>query len=161
MSVNQSLREVIYAALFHDIGKPFYKADRGKSDHIKAGLEEAKALWGKDNVPRLVREGIEYHHAKYLKQKEQDVLPETWLIYEADNIAAGLDRRNESELCELDQENKGQNFDPKTALVSTFDLLGETSDQHNRDSRKKYNWQMLGEEDKEFKEPQIIRPLAK
>ena len=154
------INQVIFSALLHDIGKLFFKSEKSHKNHLEAGLFAANELWNQE-IPQLIKEGIKYHHFKNLKAKEKEVLPETWLIYEADNISAGLDRREEQEIIELQTENK-QKFDSKMALVSTFELLNSAEENLNSleeiKNKAAYKLQMLGEEDKNNQEPEIIYP---
>ena len=98
MPYNFSHLDLIQGALFHDIGKLFYKAGTG-TNHKNAGVEAVKHIWFADEVNRcvfmpIVEQGILLHHAKDLKDAKNDVDADAYLIYEADNIAAAVDRHD-------------------------------------------------------------------
>ena len=79
-------------ALLHDIGKIVRRAGLDKNEHSIAGsnyLKENNLLVEKY---KEVYDIINYHHAKYLssaKLKEDSL---AYMVYEADNIASGIDR---------------------------------------------------------------------
>jgi CRISPR-associated protein Csm1 len=155
---------IIYGALLHDIGKLFYKAGR-ENNHVQAGLKEAKKLFN-ENIPPIVNDAIACHHAKDLYKTGNTVSAETWLIYEADNIAAGLDRREEKELREETQEQPdkgGRLFDKEMPLKSTFSLLkeqreSEKSDCSSQNNTWGYRLTFLGEETPDNSTPFIVYP---
>ncbi len=165
------LQQVIYGALFHDIGKLFYKAGRQKN-HIEAGIDAARQVFELPGtskcLPRIIQHAIQYHHWKDLAQARPDTLePTTWLVYEADNIAAGLDRREESELVELEPQNSKQSdfkrrFDPQIPLKSTFSLLSRPKqptiidDTDYTQFQGAYRLTMLGKEDKKSHDNIVI-----
>lgn len=142
-----SLKNLIFAALFHDLSKLFLKVGGYSS------LEEAKKLFS-NSLPQIIEDCIKYNHFKNLKENQNSICPETWLIYEADNIAAGRDKK---EFFESENNQQKTKLNAKTALISTFDFLGEISDQEP-ETKKKYKLQMLCSEDTKFKDPEIIYP---
>lgn len=129
--VRKQAKEIFYAGVLHDIGKPFQKIghfqksidetkvilkkkmkendsdvegyfqervdelkDISKS-HIRQGIELSKLLFEKK--VSLIEDSIRFHHAYNLVrlEKSKDAHdPLIWLIYEADNIASGCDRRD-------------------------------------------------------------------
>lgn len=102
-------------ALLHDIGKIVRRAGLDKNEHSIAGsnyLKENNLL-----VERYkeVYDVINYHHAKYLssaKLKEDSL---AYIVYEADNIASGIDRVKYE-----DKETKGKEMDN---LNSIFNVI--------------------------------------
>jgi CRISPR-associated protein Csm1 len=155
-------REIFYGALLHDIGKLFFKAGR-ENNHIEAGLKAATNLFAGQELPQIIRDSILYHHAKDLKRHAHEVSPETWLIYEADNIAAGLDRRNDSEISA--ESSAPATFDKALTLTSSFSLLNNGLGAFQDDHPDSYHWsyplRMLGKEDEESREPLIVYPQDK
>lgn len=159
-----SPQEVLYAGLFHDIGKLFYRANAAKgSNHKSAGLKALEELYrdasskgGEETLPALIRDAVKYHHAKDLA-KVSSPHPLSWLIYEADNLAAGIDRRAkiEKEDATFNGEGEGDEGDKpqkhwtgfikSVALQSVFDAVkpevpqGATSQQHH------YAFQLQGD----------------
>ena len=80
-------------ALLHDIGKIVRRAGKGeKQRHSKAGskyLKENKIL---ETGYEEVHEIIKYHHSKELKEAKLPDNSLAYIVYEADNIASGIDR---------------------------------------------------------------------
>ncbi|MBY0402290.1 MAG: type III-A CRISPR-associated protein Cas10/Csm1 [Cyanobacteria bacterium] len=165
------LKNVIYGALLHDIGKLFYKSGTYQN-HVQAGEMMATQLWAGQDVPKLVKDCISNHHAKHLKKNQNDVSPQTWIIYEADNIAAGLDRRDENEFQDSENDSfsqpavqdpeKRSYFEKYIPLTSVFDQLRLTNQEgHLQDGlldetkigsyQHAYPLRMLGKEDLEDK----------
>lgn len=58
---------------------------------------------------------MRYHHKDYLQKANLDKNDLAYIVYEADNIASGMDRR------ENEGEEKG--FDPKLNLDSIFSVF--------------------------------------
>lgn len=83
------------AGLLHDIGKLVIRATHEWKNHSDLGadflipfLTDASS----DESRRLLR-CIRYHHAGALRDADPAADDLAWIIYEADNIAAGADRR--------------------------------------------------------------------
>ncbi len=123
-------KDLIISAILHDIGKVIYRSGR-KASHSFLGYEflreinrtisEDKTVFS-DEVLNAVR----YHHIKDLKEAnlEKDAL--AYIVYEADNIASGIDRR------EIEgEEGSTKLFDKYTPLKSVYSLL-------NKNTEKKY-----------------------
>lgn len=106
---------LIKGALLHDIGKVCYRAMNKRINHSKLGgdfLEQyLKAGEGTERLLNCVR----YHHKDYLQKAKLDKNDLAYIVYEADNIASGMDRR------ENEGEEKG--FDPKLNLDSIFSVF--------------------------------------
>lgn len=107
------------AALLHDIGKLVLRAERFKKTHSKAGAEFLQQFAGPDNND-IIR-AVLYHHARDIP----DDLPPSdisYIVCEADNIAAGSDRRSTP-------SGSGQGFSAKMPLSSIFNAFsGKPSD---------------------------------
>lgn len=58
---------------------------------------------------------VRYHHADYLKQADIQSDDLAYIVYEADNIAASMDRR--------DNESDTRGFDRNMALESVFNIF--------------------------------------
>lgn len=106
---------LIKGALLHDIGKVCYRAMNKRINHSKLGgdfLEQyLKAGEGTERLLNCVR----YHHKDYLQKAKLDKNDLAYIVYEADNIASGMDRR------ENEGEEKG--FDSKLNLDSIFSVF--------------------------------------
>lgn len=106
---------LIKGALLHDIGKVCYRAMNKRINHSKLGgdfLEQY--LKAGEEAERLLN-CVRYHHKDYLQKAKLDKNDLAYIVYEADNIASGMDRR------ENEGEEKG--FDPKLNLDSIFSVF--------------------------------------
>lgn len=105
---------LIKGALLHDIGKVCYRTGK-RINHSKLGgdfLEQY--LKANEEAERLLN-CVRYHHKDYLQKAKLDKNDLAYIVYEADNIASGMDRR------ENEGEEKG--FDPKLNLDSIFSVF--------------------------------------
>ena len=105
---------LIKGALLHDIGKVCYRTGK-RINHSKLGgdfLEQYLKL--NEETERLLN-CVRYHHKDYLQKAKLDKNDLAYIVYEADNIASGMDRR------ENEGEEKG--FDPKLNLDSIFSVF--------------------------------------
>lgn len=120
-----STKTVLYfGALLHDIGKVVYRGTSERGTHSKLGADfvtdDIAALSddfvGEDG--RRIVEQIRYHHAKEIRAAQN--LPDdslAFITYFADNISAGMDRKNEG-----DDEQAAQ-FDRTVKLRKIFNIL--------------------------------------
>jgi len=98
-TMDEKLINIQIGALLHDIGKIVRRAGKGgKNRHSKAGSDylENRELLDKEKY-REVYDMIKYHHNEEIdeKMKENEKLDDdslAYIIYEADNIASGVDR---------------------------------------------------------------------
>ena len=79
-------------ALLHDIGKIVRRADLDSKDHSEAGSKYLKDNNLLDDKYKEVYDMIDYHHAKYLSSANLKEDSLAYIVYEADNIASGIDR---------------------------------------------------------------------
>lgn len=110
------LETLVKGALLHDIGKVVYRANEGLGDHSIAGATFLRSYTEDKELLRC----IQYHHGKQLSKA---TIPDTslaYLVYEADNLASALDRR------EFDEGTmvEGQTFDKNMPLISVFHTFG-------------------------------------
>ena len=110
------LETLVKGALLHDIGKVVYRANEGSGDHSTAGATFLRSYTEDKELLRCVQ----YHRGKQLSKA---TIPDTslaYLVYEADNLASALDRRefDEGEMIE------GQTFDKNMPLTSVFHTFG-------------------------------------
>ena len=97
--MDEKLINLQIGALLHDIGKIVRRAGKGgKNRHSKAGSDYLgnRELLDKEKY-REVYDMIKYHHNEEIneKLKQNDKLDDSslaYLVYEADNIASGVDR---------------------------------------------------------------------
>lgn len=97
-------RNIVLAALLHDIGKLLQRAENQQVYHGKIGCDYLK----EKNFNNEILESTYYHHSKYLKTQNNftnEFL--TYLVYEADNLSSQHDRRkNLSEESDIEKWNK-------------------------------------------------------
>lgn len=113
-----------FGALLHDIGKVVYRGSSQRGTHSKLGADfianEVAPRNGSFEGPQgyQVITQIRYHHAKELKAASG--LPANslaFITYFADNISAGMDRKNEGD------EEQLAFFDSKVNLHKIFNIL--------------------------------------
>lgn len=118
-----------YGALLHDIGKVVYRGSSGKGTHAALGAQfitdEVSPLNPAFCSPEGLRvvEQIRYHHAREMS-RSSSIEPDSlaYITYFADNISAGMDRKNEG-----DDEAKVC-FDKSVDLRKIFNILGGRHD---------------------------------
>lgn len=118
------LKTLTIAALLHDIGKIVQRAYGQKKPHYELGANYIKEA--NFNLPDLdeILNCVLYHHRHSLENANLPAGSLAYLVYEADNIAAGIDRRKREQ-----QEEEG--IDIYRPLESVFNLLGDSKNCDN------------------------------
>lgn len=106
---------LIKSALLHDIGKVCYRAMKKRINHSKLGGDFLEQYLKLNEETECLLNCVRYHHKDYLQKAKLDKNDLAYIVYEADNIASGMDRR------ENEGEEKG--FDPKLNLDSIFSVF--------------------------------------
>lgn len=106
---------LIKGALLHDIGKVCYRAMNKRINHSKLGGDFLEQYLKPNEGTERLLNCVRYHHKDYLQKAKLDKNDLAYIVYEADNIASGMDRR------ENEGEEKG--FDPKLNLDSIFSVF--------------------------------------
>lgn len=106
---------LIKGALLHDIGKVCYRAMNKRINHSKLGGDFLEQYLKPNEEAERLLNCVRYHHKDYLQKAKLDKNDLAYIVYEADNIASGMDRR------ENEGEEKG--FDPKLNLDSIFSVF--------------------------------------
>ena len=115
-NMDEKLINLQIGALLHDIGKIVRRAGKGgKNRHSKAGSDYLgnRELLDKEKY-REVYDMIKYHHNEEIneKMKENEKLDDAslaYIVYEADNIASGVDRVNyDDEISDEGDKKKGK-----------------------------------------------------
>ena len=121
------IETLVKGALLHDIGKVVHRAKEGSGDHSTAGATFLRSFTEEKEVLRCAQ----YHHKKKLSTASIPNSSMAYLVYEADNLASALDRR------EFDEGNmvEGQTFDKNMSLTSVFHTFGGTLSK----AQKKYH----------------------
>lgn len=112
---------LIAGALLHDIGKVALRAGKSSKgkDHSEAGTEWAKGFSKGELGNEEVLSCIRFHHGKNLTNSGLKNDSYAWIVYEADNIAAGTDRRTDPE----GSEGSAAKFRQDRALESVFNVV--------------------------------------
>lgn len=105
---------LIKGALLHDIGKVCYRTGK-RINHSKLGGDFLEQYLKPNEEAERLLNCVRYYHKDYLQKAKLDKNDLAYIVYEADNIASGMDRR------ENEGEEKG--FDPKLNLDSIFSVF--------------------------------------
>ena len=117
-----------FGALLHDIGKVVYRGSSAKGTHSKLGADFIEELAAQNadfegKCGQKIVEQIRYHHAKEMSSAsrlDDDSL--AFVTYFADNISAGMDRKNEG-------DEQAAHFDRGVKLRKIFNIInGRHSD---------------------------------
>ena len=110
------IETLVKGALLHDIGKVVYRASEGSGDHSTAGATFLRSYTEETELLRCVQ----YHHGKNLSRATIPDNSLAYLVYEADNLASALDRREYDEGGGIER----QTFDKNMPLTSVFHTFG-------------------------------------
>ena len=102
-------------ALLHDIGKIIRRAGLDSKEHSKAGSNYLKNNNLLADRYKEIYDMIDYHHAKYLSSVDLKEDSLAYIVYEADNIASGIDRVKYE-----DKQIRGNEMD---SLNSIFNVI--------------------------------------
>ena len=107
--------KLLRAALLHDVGKLVLRANPEKRTHSAVGVDFLRPFARSEDADIL--RAIGHHHAADLRQLNSDSFDISYLVYEADNLAAGTDRRA--------LENGEGGFSASLPLDSVFNVFGD------------------------------------
>ncbi len=107
------------AALLHDVGKVCLRADHSLGNHSNAGAHFLSAFMDDSEEAEQVLRCVRLHHAKALRAAMPAKDDLSYIVYEADNIAAAADRR------ERENEGEDRGFDAQSCLQNVFTIFGE------------------------------------
>jgi len=138
--MNISETDIEKAGLLHDIGKVYQRAERVHKNHSFIGQEKmAPYLQGKNDA---ILRAIANHHRVELEQNDIADNDISYIIYEADNLAASSDRRS-LELEGVDSAKSTQNvFVPTIVLGNVWNIF----DNKGTLSESAYPLRGIGEE---------------
>lgn len=111
--------KLVIGALVHDIGKVVYRTGDSRK-HSISGYEKIKEI--KSISEEDILNSIRYHHGDLLSGANIPDNDNAYIVYIADNIAAGMDRRTSS------IENCG--FNKNIGLSSIFNLINGNSQKY-------------------------------
>jgi len=107
---------LVLASMLHDVGKVVRRAEPAEGNHIIAGCNFLKKLELDIENFKLILEAIENHHYKDLVNAKFGNNHIAYILYEADNIASGIDRRKYSD------DSIGNEMAP---MESVFNVLNQ------------------------------------
>lgn len=112
------------AALLHDIGKLYQRAGKIRKSHSVVG-QEILAHFFDANHQAILR-AVACHHQNELQTNHLPDDDISYIVYEADNLAAASDRR--TLMPEGAQTGKGMNFVSDLPLGSIFNIFNRKGD---------------------------------
>lgn len=133
-----NIQELTKAAMLHDIGKILYRSDPSLGNHSTCGATFLENYLDDNEYKQEFLNCVKYHHGKLLNRAKLPPSAWAYIVYEADNIASAMDRR--------DVEGEDVGFDPHLPLSSIFSAFGNTVKEDARyylrglDSDKVYNY---------------------
>ena len=111
---------LVKGALLHDIGKVVYRANQGTDTHSKRGADFIEPYFSDMGLKQSITHCLKYHHGKELSAAQLKNDDYAYIVYEADNIAAAVDRRDLDE----GESTATQKFDKELPLQSIFRVFG-------------------------------------
>ena len=90
-----------YGGLLHDVGKIAYRSGGPRQNHSRRGFDFLRERWSGSDGSELsaerksVLDCVLYHHQEMLRDAAIPPDSLAWLIYEADNVSAEADRRED------------------------------------------------------------------
>lgn len=127
-----------YGALLHDVGKVVYRGISEKGTHSKLGanflaneIAPVNPAFSSEEGASVV-EQVCYHHAKEIASATLEDTSLAFITYFADNISAGMDRKNEGD------EAEQARFDKTVKLRKIFNIINDHNDD-NTVEREDYN----------------------
>lgn len=105
--MNETKLQLVYGALLHDVGKVVIRGFSGQGTHSRLGADFVRdAIRADASTVERVVEQIRYHHAKEMVTARLATDSLAYITYFADNISAGMDRKNEGEDSGFDRDAK-------------------------------------------------------
>ncbi len=116
--MNTTLIDLFYGSLFHDIGKVVQRSTQQKVRHTKLGSDYLK----KFDANQSILNQVNYHHYQELSSSKLATNDLAYITYLADNIASGVDRRENS-------KPAVRQWDSKANLADVFNKFGSEETQ--------------------------------
>lgn len=107
--MKKQTENAVYACLYHDIGKIIYRTGK-QVKHSELGYEFVRKEF--PDMDPDVYDAVRYHHGRELKDARVSPHSLAYITYLADNISAGLDRR--------ENDNGQMTFKRDVALSPVF-----------------------------------------
>ncbi len=112
IGMDEIKKKIILAGLLHDVGKLIYRAQRVPQNHSDLG-EKFLSAYG--TCDREILRAVKYHHKGALQKAQLASNDISYIVYEADNIASGTDRRS--------NESNESGYNPEAVLESVFNVF--------------------------------------
>lgn len=141
------MRIVTIGALLHDIGKAIIRAGGERKTHSQLGADFLRPFCDISEAGEAVVRCVRYHHGRDLSGAHLAPDDLAYIVYEADNLAAGIDRRDR------DDGAAAFGFDPELTLENVFNVFTGVK-------RKSYFPLQLLNADLPMNMPVSDRPLA-
>ena len=117
--MSEKISLALKAGLLHDVGKVCIRATHERQRHSILGAEFIKSFLADRESDKQLLRCIKYHHGRELSGAGLSADDLAYVIYEADNIAAGADRRE----AEGDLNDRGVKFDSDLCLENIFNVF--------------------------------------
>ena len=117
--MSEKISLALKAGLLHDVGKVCIRATHERQRHSILGAEFIRSFLADTEADKQLLRCIKYHHGRELSGAGLDIDDLAYVIYEADNIAAGADRRE----AEGDLNDRGAKFDSDLCLENIFNVF--------------------------------------
>ena len=111
------MRIVTIGALLHDIGKAIIRASGERKTHSQLGADFLRPFCDISEAGEAVVRCVRYHHGRDLRGAHLTPDDLAFIVYEADNLAAGIDRRDR------DDGTAAFGFDPERTLENVFNVF--------------------------------------
>lgn len=111
------MRIVTIGALLHDIGKAIIRASGERKTHSQLGADFLRPFCDISEAGEAVVRCVRYHHGRDLSGAHLTPDDLAYIVYEADNLAAGIDRRDR------DDGTAAFGFDPELTLENVFNVF--------------------------------------
>lgn len=128
--------QVVISSLLHDVGKLYGRAMGSRKKHSEDGADYIRGKAEKTKEWENIIDGIRFHHEEALRSANLSDEHIAYIICEADNISAGLDRRV------IEQDGKMM-WDKKSSLKSVFNII----DGNKKEEEFSYDLKALKKDD--------------
>lgn len=118
----ETISLVTKSGLLHDIGKVCHRAKRERDSHPSLGTIFLSSFIKETEAEKQLLRCVKYHHHGDLKSAKLSDDDLAYIVYEADNIASGADRRR------LQEHSSGGAFKINAPLQNIFDIFGKAGD---------------------------------
>ena len=132
--------QILFGALLHDIGKIIFRTGLSVANHSELGFNYLKDQIGIGD--QAILNCVRFHHKSMLKKAGLANNDSAYIVYIADNIASGADRRDR------DDAESASKFDKQLPLDSIFNIFKgkQRLDDHSKKDQH-FPFAFMGESD--------------